>query len=131
MAVLSKRAYNIQYDPAQNWVNMKWEGYISSAEFREGTELMLNLLIKNNANKVLADIEHMLLIDKEDQEWLISYFLPRAIRFGFRAIALLKPISTFNSNVIESISSHINQEISIKVFNNIEKARDWLIETET
>lgn len=130
MTVQSERVYNIQYDPVQNWVNMKWEGYISSLEFREGTELMLNLLIKNNANKVLADIKHMLLIDREDQEWLINYFLPRAVRFGFKAIALLKPISIFNDSAIKQISSNIDQKISIRVFNDMQSAKNWLIETE-
>lgn len=130
MAVQSQRAYNIQFDPVQNWVIMKWEGYISSAEFRDGTELMLNLLIKNGTSKVLADVEHMLLIDQKDQEWLIKYFLPRAIQFGFKAIALLKPISMFNRSAIDNISSYISHEISIKVFDNMEKARHWLIETD-
>lgn len=126
MLAQPRQTYNIQFDPSHNWVIMKWEGYISSAEFREGTELMLNLLIKNNAHKVLADIEHMLLIDKEDQEWLINYFLPRAIQFGFKAIALVKPVSTFNLAAIESISSYVNDNINVNLFSNIDEAGNWL-----
>jgi hypothetical protein len=55
-------------------VVMEWNGYATSAQFREGTELMLNTLIKSKASKVLADIKNMIFIDTEDQKRLISFF---------------------------------------------------------
>ena len=49
---------------------VSWEGYATSPEFKEGTELMLNTLIKNKLAKVLADIKGMTLIGMDDQQWL-------------------------------------------------------------
>lgn len=40
--------YNIYFDKELDSVVMKWEGYATSAQFREGTELMLNILMHNN-----------------------------------------------------------------------------------
>ncbi|ELR71674.1 hypothetical protein C900_02410 [Fulvivirga imtechensis AK7] len=106
---------------------MLWEGYVSSIDFREGTEMMLNLLIENRTSKVLANIKDMLLIDKEDQQWLQNYFLPRAMRFGFRTLAIVKPTSYFNLAAIEEISTGIREkEFKIELFDSVKDAQNWL-----
>lgn len=123
----TQEIYDIYFDTDHQWVIMRWDGYVSTHQFREGTEMMLNLLIENRASKVLADIKHMLLIDKEDQVWLEQFFLPRAIRFGFRAIAIVKPDSHFNRAAMERISMAINQtNFEIQLFDTIEEAEQWL-----
>jgi hypothetical protein len=106
---------------------MEWDGYATSSQFREGTELMLNTLIKSNSNKVLADIKGMVLIGREDQLWLDSNFLPRAIKFGFKAIAIIKPDNYFNKVAVENISYKIDREkLAISFFDNFSQAREWL-----
>lgn len=121
------KIYNIYFEEATNFVVMEWDGYATSDQFREGTELMLNTLIKNNAAKVLADIKDMVLIGLEDQKWLESNFLPRAIKFGFKAIALVRPENYFNKVAVESISFKIDQKkLKMNVFDSLEEAKLWL-----
>lgn len=124
---ISTKIYNVFFDQEINSVVMEWNGYATSRQFKEGTELMLNTLIKNNAFKVLADIEDMVLIGKEDQEWLDTDFLPRAIKFGFKAIAIIKPNHYFNKVAVDSISYKVDKEkLTINFFDNIEEAKEWL-----
>jgi ribonuclease HII len=119
--------YNIYFDEAVDAVIMEWDGYATSAQFKEGTELMLNTLIQNKAFKVLADIKDMVLIGMEDQKWLDTVFLPRAIQFGFKAIAIVKPDNYFNKVAVESISYKVDKDkLAINFFDNVEEARDWL-----
>jgi ribonuclease HII len=121
--------YNIYFDEDINAVTMKWDGYATSAQFKEGTELMLNTLIQNNAVKVLADIKDMVLIGMEDQQWLDTHFLPRATKFGFKAIAIIKPDSYFNKVAVESISYKVDKDkLAINFFDNVEEAKAWLKE---
>jgi hypothetical protein len=121
------KAYNIFYDEEINTVVMEWNGYSTSRQFKEGTELMLNTLIKSNTYKVLADIKEMTLIGMEDQKWLEEDFLPRAIKFGFKAIALIKPDYYFNKVAVESISYKVDQSLlKISFFDNKTEAIDWL-----
>lgn len=123
----STKIYNIFFDQKINSVVMEWNGYATSKQFKEGTELMLNTLIKNNTFKVLADIKDMILIGKEDQEWLDTDFLPRAIKFGFKAIAIIKPDYYFNKVAVDSISYKVDKEkLTINFFDNIEEAKEWL-----
>ncbi|HXU28577.1 MAG TPA: hypothetical protein VN698_15205 [Bacteroidia bacterium] len=119
--------YNIFFDANLNAVVMEWNGYATSNQFRQGTELMLNTLIKHNCTKVFADIEDMTIIGMEDQHWLESDFLPRAIKFGFKTIAIITPTSYFNKVAIESVSYKIDKEkLTVAFFNNIENGTKWI-----
>jgi hypothetical protein len=122
-----EKIYDIYYDPEKNWVVMQWEGYANSAQFREGTELMLKTLINNNAHKVLANVQDMVLIGQEDQKWLEEFFLPKAIASGFRAVAFVKPLSYFNKIAVERVSYKIDkQRLSINLFDSRREAEQWL-----
>ena len=119
--------YNIYFDEEINAVIMEWDGYATSTQFKEGTELMLNTLIQNNSFKVLADIKDMVLIGMEDQQWLNTHFLPRAIKFGFKAIAIIRPDNYFNNVAVESVSYKVDKDkLAINFFDNITDAREWL-----
>ncbi len=125
---VATKTYDIYFDSEVNSVIMEWDGYSTSSEFREGTELMLNTLLKNNTYKVLADIRDMNLIGMQDQQWLEKDFLPRAISFGFQAIAIIKPDYYFNKVAVESISYKVDQnKLLINYFENIGEAREWLM----
>lgn len=119
--------YNIYFDAAIDAVIMEWDGYATSQQFREGTELMLNKLIQHKATKVLADVKDMVLIGREDQEWLNRQFLPRAIGFGFKSIAMIRPEHYFNKVAVESVSYKVDKDkLAIHFFDNVEEAKEWL-----
>lgn len=121
------KAYSIYYDADIHSVVMEWKGYSNSSEFKEGTELMLNTLIKHDTFKVLADIKDMTLIGMEDQEWINKVFLPRATEFGFKVLAIVKPQHYFNQVAVESISYKVDQnKLSIQFFDDLENAKEWL-----
>ncbi|HEX6170927.1 MAG TPA: STAS/SEC14 domain-containing protein [Chitinophagaceae bacterium] len=119
--------YNIYFDKDINAVVMEWDGYATSKQFKQGTELMLNILIKNNCSKVLADIKDMKIIAMEDQQWLNEDFLPRATTFGFKAIAIVKPDYYFNKVAVETISYKVDKDkLTINFFDNVDEAKEWL-----
>jgi hypothetical protein len=120
-------SYHIYYDEDTSAVVMEWDGYATSKQFKEGTELMLNTLIKHQSVKVLANIKEMVLIGMEDQQWLDSQFIPRAIKFGFKAIAIIKPDNYFNRVAVETVSGKIDSDkLAIRFFEQVPEAREWL-----
>lgn len=124
--------YSVYYDELLKYVVMQWQGYAKSDEFREGTELMLNTLISNKCSRVLADISKMVLISQEDQRWLETSFLPRAVRFGFKRIALIQPDSYFNKVAVETINNKIDRsKLEVEVFDDLDNARNWLTQNGT
>ncbi len=119
--------YHILYDEKLGAVVMDWDGYATSEQFREGTELMLNVMMRYKTGKVLANIKDMILIGREDQDWLEKTFLPRAISFGFRFIAIIRPDNYFNNVAVESISYKIDKEkLGLQFFDSKTEAISWL-----
>jgi hypothetical protein len=124
----SAKIYDIFYDESISSVVMKWKGYSTSSQFRKGTELMLETLTKSKSCKVLADIKEMVIIGLEDQKWLETDFLPRAIANGFKAIALVRPSNYFNAVALESmLRQPVLSLLQIRVFNSYEEASEWLL----
>ena len=69
----------------------------------------------------------MVLIGTEDQQWLNTHFLPRAIKFGFKAIAIIKPDHYFNKVAVESVSYKVEKDkLAINFFDNTSEAKEWL-----
>ena len=119
--------YDISFDPQLQAVVMKWHGYATSQQFRDGTELMLRTLVENHATKVFADIKDMAIIGMEDQHWMDTDFLPRAIKAGFRSIAIIRPHAYFNKVAVETISYKVDRDkLAIAFFDNARSAREWL-----
>jgi hypothetical protein len=129
--ISARETYKIYFEAESECVIMEWDGYSSSADFREGTELMLNTLIRHNASKVIASIKGMTLIGLEDQQWLNTTFLPRAIKFGLKQVAITKPDSYFTKVAVESISYKTDKsKLSINFFDNLTEAKKWLCDVE-
>jgi hypothetical protein len=121
------KKYNIFYDEEIEAVIMNWYGYATSEEFREGTEFMVKLLEESKSRKVLANVKEMILIAKEDQDWLDKAFLPKTVELGLQATAVIMPTNYFNKIAVESISYKIaQQKIVVNYFEDLQKAKDWL-----
>jgi hypothetical protein len=122
-----EKVYDIYFNAVENYVVMQWNGYATSNQFREGTELMLNTLIQHKSTKVLADIRSMKIIGMEDQQWLEKDFIPRAVKFGFEALAIIQPTAYFNKVAVETVSYKVDKEkLSISFFDNMASAKEWL-----
>ncbi len=117
----------IYYNPIVPCVVMEWRGYATSKEFRTGTQSMLDLLIEKKASKVIADVKNMKLISMEDQKWVEDEFLPRALKAGFRVMALITSNDYFNRVSVENITQKIDpSKLVLKYFDNIFSAEEWL-----
>jgi len=125
--VTQPATHEVFYDTTIDAVVMNWNGYATSEQFKEGTELMLNTLIQNKATKVLANIKDMAIIGMEDQRWLDTQFLPRATQFGFNAIAIVRPKNYFNNVAVETISYKVEKDkLAITFFDDVDAAKEWL-----
>ena len=119
--------YRVYFDEDNGFVIMHWNGYATSQQFRDGTELMLDTLTRHNSSKVLADIREMVLIGQDDQHWLENNFLPRAMMAGFKKIAIVRPTSYFNKVAVENLSYKIDKEkLTIYFCDNTHDAIQWL-----
>ena len=124
----AEEVYEITYNPTLNAIVMVWRGYATSKQFRAGSELMLEMLIRHQCSKVLGDTSEMAIIGQEDQHWLENNFIPRAVNAGFRAFAIITPKAYFNKVAVETVSYKVDQnQLRIAFFTNREEAEEFLL----
>jgi hypothetical protein len=117
----------VGYDADVPCLTMTWKGYATSREFREANERILEVLAERKADKLLGDIEEFVLIGSEDQTWLSTDWIPRAVQAGLRKVALITPVFYFNKVAVESVGERLDPEaLKLQQFDSAPAAREWL-----
>ncbi|HUH33643.1 MAG TPA: hypothetical protein VLZ28_06790 [Daejeonella sp.] len=124
---MPSKVYKIFYDPQLQTVMMDWDGYSTSQQLYLGSEEALKLIAKHNAPKLLADLKDMVLLSREDQNWIVNSFIPRAMTAGLEFLAIVQPISYFNKIAVDALSFKANERnLSCKILQNLELSKQWL-----
>ena len=83
--------------------------------------------MKTNTNVIIGDTRKMTMIWKEDREWLIKEWYPKAIEAGFRCVALVITSDSYNElalkEVVEKSDGHM---IETKYFISPSNAENWV-----
>lgn len=120
-------ALTVGYDAQVPCVIMTWKGYATSREFREGNERILGVLAERRATKLLGDIKDFVLIGADDQHWLSSNWIPRAMEAGLRTVAMITPVFYFNRVAVENVGQKLDPEaLVLQYFDAADTAREWL-----
>lgn len=120
-------ALTVGFDAEVPCVTMIWRGYATSREFREGNERILGVLTERGASKLLGDIKEFVLIGADDQHWLSSNWIPRAVEAGLRTVAIVTPVFYFNRVAVESVGQKLDPNaLVLQYFDNPDVARQWL-----
>jgi hypothetical protein len=116
----------LSYDETVPCISIIWRRYPTSVQLRFIHEVMLEMLARYKASKILGDDSELPIIHAEDQKWITEDWLPRAKAAGLEAAAAKVPFSFFGKLSIGIVQSRLAQEIAIKAFPNIHQARMWL-----
>jgi hypothetical protein len=120
--------FHVSYDPDIECVYMTWRGYHTSALFRSENEQVLSVITRHRARKMLTDIRYFVLIGASDQEWLNSYWLPRAFEAGLRTCAIVAPVFYFNRVAVQGVVERMEPNaLKVEYFDSPEMARRWLL----
>lgn len=120
-------ACTVGYDAEVPCVIMTWKGYATSREFREANERILGVLSERSASKLLGNIKEFVLIGADDQHWLSSNWIPRAVEAGLRTVAMVTPVFYFNRVAVESVGQTLDPEaLILQHFDDRDAARQWL-----
>ena len=124
----------IDYDGQVPCISMIWKGYATTAQFRAANERVLTAITECNASKLLGDAKDFVLIGADDQMWLASNWIPRALQAGVRQIALVMPRFYFNRVAVDTVTQRLSGEfarnlVRIEYFDSREAARNWLAES--
>ena len=105
-------ACNIFYNLDLHAVHTVWKGpKVKGDTLKTILNDLLALLIEKKTNGLMADVRLMKVIDREDQEWIVKDWYPRAVATGFNCEALIVSKATYNETTIKQIVNRIDDKI--------------------
>jgi hypothetical protein len=120
------KAKNIEitYDATNRYLYCNWIGFQNKQSIMDAGAIILDLLKKKGAAKVLNDNTLVTGPWQEAAEWTSTVWFPNMIKAGLKHFAWI-----FSDNIFAELSAKRAMPATdiIKAFNGLEEARQWLI----
>ncbi len=118
----------IYYNEELDILQTEWKGVTPEGkQFRETLDSIIDLLGETKTNIILADTRRMSMIWKEDREWIIKDWYPRAIKAGFRCQALILTEDSYNELALKKIvEQYDDQVVETAYFTSFTDAFVWV-----
>jgi len=121
--------FEAYYDDSVDAIIQTWKKEPTSEEFREGMNLLIELMNKNSTGALLSNTTSIGAISPEDQEWSYTDWLQRALTIGYHSFAVIISTEIFAQMSVEDVLSEVEtgeSKLKTQHFNSEEKAREWL-----
>jgi len=117
----------VEYVPGA-YVYLRWTGVpMSSTEVHALYVHAHNLLARHKLKRILADHRSMPPLAEADKEWLLTKWLPETVRqTGYSRCAVLKTMEPANQLHTDSVVKTLERFVSVKVFDDLPAAAEWL-----
>ncbi|MEM9896415.1 MAG: hypothetical protein AAF789_08595 [Bacteroidota bacterium] len=117
----------IYHEQDPECIRIVWNGFSKPLEFIEACDHALTFLVEYKLDKLLVDNRKSSVVSKENQDWLLRDWYPRAYRNGYRTSAVVIGKNTLNQMSIKKIElAREGTEFNTKHFEDIDSARQWL-----
>ena len=103
IAIYNKEHLAVFYDESARMARMKWKGFATSPQLREGLNEFLNIVVREKSLICLADLKQMQSITQADEEWIINEWFPKIVLSGMKKLAFVTSLDYFNNTSINRI----------------------------
>ncbi|MGF1532338.1 MAG: hypothetical protein ACFCUI_01440 [Bernardetiaceae bacterium] len=119
----------LKYDEERHWAVCAWRGFIRLPEIQEGFDAIADFLAEKTCYALFSDHSGIVGPWNEGNEWLFNDWQPRAIEKGLRYWAINTGDDLFSNISLELfLTKEEDRPYLVKVFEDNESAREWLIE---
>ncbi len=122
------QAVTITYEPEWELGTAQWQGFLSSAEFRDAVTKCLHLIEEYKLLRWLGDNRKMKVIRQTDQDWFVANALPRIQASTIRRHATVVSEDIFNKMAVEQMIKRAEnpEALFLKEFDSKQMALAWL-----
>jgi hypothetical protein len=121
--ILEEDSITIAYDPENNILYCTWRGFQSFATIKPAGDLILQQVREKRGVKILNDNTDVVGHWSDSTEWTQKFWFPAIWQAGVKKFAWVYPEDYFAKISVKAIKPHP----SIKFFENLEDARNWLL----
>lgn len=127
ITILDNDYATLLYVPEDKLVRHKFHKPISGTPFRELLNKGVDLLVENNAHKWLSDDRENAAFPEDDNQWIVSEWIPKAIAAGWKYWALVVPDDVrARVNMSKYIDSLFELGLRMMVFSDPDEALTWI-----
>jgi hypothetical protein len=121
----------ITYDTDSNIITARWYGYPLLANIQRGMEVYLDIMQNHQCNKLLSDLGKAKGTFTVANDWIANDWMPRALRVGYRACAMVYPDDVFTKFALKELNQKYEKarltNFVLKYFHKEEDALLWLM----
>ncbi len=108
-------------------VHLEWKGFFTSEQFREACNASLQVIIDTKCSKLIADNSDAKVVSPQDQEWLGTDWMKRALENGYKYNAVIVAKDIFNKMAVKNIVQNLaGREAVIQFCEDAAAAKEWL-----
>jgi hypothetical protein len=124
---LDKPYVSVRWESGGPWVLAEWKAWANSTEYRAAHEEILGVIREHHAPRFLIDARNARVVSEQDQEWINTNWIPRAVAAGRRWTAVVMPTSALVKTIVENIDRHpTSGTVGVRYFDTVDQARAWL-----
>ncbi len=116
----------VGWDEEVKSVYIRWDGFAYGEEMRLYLDKLLQVVKEKKASKELANLQNQRMTSREDGEWIVKNWLPRARAAGLKYAAFVIPKSEHAKDSFNKMMEQSDKEYHEAFFESEEAARDWL-----
>jgi hypothetical protein len=117
---------SVNWDREHRCIYAEFKGFANSAEFRAGTEKILDAIRVRSALALVSDNRRLEGVTQSDQLWLRDTWMPEAVSAGVERIAVVLAHHGLGRIASEDIISRFGKtEFVTRTFDSVPDALKW------
>jgi hypothetical protein len=126
---LSHEKYDVCFNETVGYVTMRFKTHIKGDEYRDALLKGKECLASKAYSKWLIASTSLVVINSEEQHWILQEWIPAAHRVGLNFFAAVMPLSNLGRSVIENMELSVSHDfLTYKFFEEEYSAIQWLTE---
>jgi hypothetical protein len=123
--VFDKFFLSVAFYSEERLLRLKWKGYASAEEFKDGLRFLLAYVRENQVEYCVSDLKFMSTILPQDEEWASRCWYPRLIQTALKKHAVISSLDFLNNAAIRRIVGK-QSAFETKFFVNEVEALEWV-----
>jgi len=130
--LLNEGFLRISHSSKEKLIHLEWKGYARSDQYRNGLDLALDFVMRNDVRFWLADLLTMTAIVQDDEKWANEVWFPKLFHTGLEKMAIMRSSDYFNQTSVQRSFTAVNGQLTFKVawFPEPVEAALWLFTPE-
>lgn len=126
--LFDKSFLTIFYKPEDKLVHLKWKGFASTEQYREGLNFALEIVKEHDIENWLGDLKLMEIILPQDEDWATEIWYPLIAKTGLKKMGIVTSLDFLNNATVKRIVNSTSESTGFETrfFVDVEEARHWL-----